>query len=122
MRVPVTILMMAVIAFSMLGCAGGSSSGRAFSRDWAYDQRRSRAAQEVRNRELRVLGQEIDTPDWLDRDERGRPELRVGENENSTTAISVDRGELGLRHRRGGGRNNLPPPPGFDARGNRISE
>jgi cell wall-associated NlpC family hydrolase len=121
MRYPSVSVILALLAPTvtlLAACATAPPSDQAFTRDWANDQRRSAAERQQRNQRLFVFGQEVRTPEWLDTDERGRPELRVGETENTSTAISVDRGELGLRHRWGGNRNNLPAPPGFDSRGN----
>jgi len=120
MKITIVLPLLTLIALPLAACSTAAPSGSAFSRDWAQDQRRSASDRKQRDQRLYVFGQEVRTPDWLDTDERGRPELRVGESATSTTAVSVDRGELGLRRRWGGNRNNLPAPPGFDERGNRV--
>lgn len=119
MRIAAVSIAFAAAAF--LAACATPQSDRAFSRDWANDHRRSTAERRHNEQSVYVFGQEVRTPEWLDTDERGRPELRVNESANSTTAVSVDRGELGLRRRWGGNRSNLPAPPGFDERGNPVS-
>ena len=112
---------MALPAFTTLSACttAAPETNRAFSRDWASDQRRVANERRVKDRRLYVFGQEMRTPDWLDTNE-GRAEVKLGETSNASTAISVDRGELGLRRRWGGNNNNLPAPPGYDERGNLI--
>ena len=114
----ITLLLPAVV--TLAACATAPPSDNAFSKDWAREHRREASEQRRANQNLYVFGQEVRTPGWLDTDDRGRPELRVGESANTSTAVSVDRGELGLRHRWGGNRSNLPAPPGHDERGNRT--
>jgi len=119
MKIPTTLILITLITSPLIACSTAPPSERAFSRDWASEHRRAAEEKRLNERRLFVMGTEVRTPEWLDTGS-GRAELNLGETSNASTAISVDRGELGLRRRWGGSQNNLPAPPGYDDRGNAV--